>query len=414
MEYTNLNEATVAEYVKRAGLFGRNESLVVNEIGDGNINMVFRIRDERTGKTMILKQAYPYVRCVGESWPLSQDRIRIEAEAMKKEGQLAPGLAPEIYHEDNDMHVLVMEDLSHLGVMREQMLEMKKFPNFADHISTFLANNMFYTSDIYMDPTAKKELVKKFINPDLCKITEDLIFSDPYYDNDRNEINPALRPYLEEVFWEKTDLRREAAKFKYKFLTRAESLLHGDLHTGSIFADTNETKVFDSEFAFVGPMAFDIGLLIGNLLINYVSWEGKRDRFTEEQIADYRSHVKTIVIDVWDLFEEKFIANWDEESQDVVAEVEGYRPHFMRELFTDTVGYAAIVMIRRMHGLAHNADVDEIDDEEARKEVQVRILEMAEQLVMNREDYDDMDEVAAFCEDEVGVTSGSDHSADRI
>ena len=29
-------------------------------------------------------------------------------------------------------------------------LEMKKYPKFADHISTFLANMSFYTSDLYM------------------------------------------------------------------------------------------------------------------------------------------------------------------------------------------------------------------------------------------------------------------------
>lgn len=393
MQYTSLSESTVVEYVKHAGLFGRNERLTVKEIGDGNINMVFRAVDERSGKSMIVKQAYPYVRCVGESWPLSQDRIRIEAEAIKMEGKLAPGLAPEIYHEDNDMHVMVMEDLSHLGVMRGQTLDMKKFPKFADHISTFLANTLFYTSDIYMDPTAKKELVKQFINPDLCKITEDLIFSDPYYDHERNDINPALRPYLETVFWKKADLRLEAAKFKYKFLTRAEALLHGDLHTGSIFADSEETKVFDSEFAFVGPMAFDIGLLIGNLLINHVSWNGKIDRFAANKIADYRQHLETMINDIWNLFEEKFIANWDRESQDVLGEVEGYRDHFMRELFTDTVGYAGIVMIRRMHGLAHNADIDEIQDKETRADVQKQVLNHAERLIKNRHRYAAVEEL---------------------
>lgn len=393
MQYTSLTESTVVDYVKHAGLFGRNAHLTVKEIGDGNINMVFRVVEERTGASMIVKQAYPYVRCVGESWPLSQDRIRIEAEAIKLEGRLAPGLAPEIYHEDTDMHVMVMEDLSHLGVMRGQMLEMKEFPKFAEHISTFLANTLFYTSDIHMDPTAKKELVKQFINPDLCKITEDLIFSDPYCDCERNDVNPALRPYLENVFWKKTDLRLEAAKFKYKFLTRAEALLHGDLHTGSIFADGEQTKVFDSEFAFVGPMAFDIGLLIGNLLINHISWDGKRDTFSEDRIAGYRRHLDTMINDIWTLFESKFIANWERESQDGIADVRGYRDHFMRELFTDTVGYAGIVMIRRMHGLAHNADVDEIEDQEARKEVQVQILEHAEDLIMNRSSYTAIEDV---------------------
>ncbi len=156
-----------------------------------------------------------------------------------------------------------MEDLSGLGVMRAGTIRMKKYPRFADHISTFMANVLFYTSDLHRDPKEKKRLVKEFINPDLCRITEDLIFTDPYYDCPRNNVSSALRPYLERVFWKKSCLRLEASKFKYKFLTAAESLVHGDLHTGSIFADETRTKAFDPEFAFFGPIAFDPGLLIG-------------------------------------------------------------------------------------------------------------------------------------------------------
>ncbi|MBF0432317.1 MAG: S-methyl-5-thioribose kinase [Fibrobacteria bacterium] len=396
MAYSSLDESAIVDYVKNVGLYEQDESLTVKEIGDGNINMVFYVKNEKTGKSMIVKQAYPYVRCVGESWPLNQDRIRIEAEAIEKEGELAPGLVPKIYHQDDDMHIMVMEDLSHLGVMRGQMLTMTKFPKFADHISTFLANTLYFTSDIYMNPTDKKELVKSFINPDLCKITEDLIFSDPYYDHERNNINPALKPYLVDVFWKKPELRLEASKFKYKFLTSAESLLHGDLHIGSMFGDSEETKVFDSEFAFVGPMAFDIGLLIGNLLINYVSWSGKTDKFSEEQITDYRDHLETMINDIYNLFEKKFIANWNKKSEDILAEVEGYQQHFMKELFSDTVGFAALVMIRRMHGLAHNADVDDIENEELRKDVQVRMLELAEEMLMNREKYSKIEDITGF------------------
>jgi 5-methylthioribose kinase len=62
-------------------------------------------------------------------------------------------------------------------------------------------------------------------------------------------------------------------------------------------------------------------------------------------------------------------------------------------LFIDTVAYAGIVMIRRMHGLAHNADVDEIENEELRKEVQVRILEQAEKIIMNRERYATIEDI---------------------
>jgi len=395
MKYHSLNEQTAIEYVKEVGLFPKDSSLEVGEIGDGNINMIFQIRQKNTKKSMVIKQAFPYVRCVGESWPLTLDRIRIEADAMEIEDKYAPGLVPKILHRNNEMAIFVMEDLSRLGVMRAGTLEMKKYPKFVDHISTFMANTLFYTSDFYMDPADKKALVGRFINPDMCKITEDLIFTDPYYDAERNNINPALRDYLEKVFWKKKALRLEASKFKYKFLTEAQSLLHGDLHTGSVFANEQETKVFDAEFAYVGPAAFDPGLLIGNILINYVSWSGKDE--PAEKIKDYQQYLMETINDIYELFEKKFVENWEKDAKaDVIAGVEGYRDCYMRDLFVDTIGYGAIVMIRRMHGLAHNIDVDGIENVERRKDIQIMILESAEELIMNRQKFTNIREVTGF------------------
>jgi 5-methylthioribose kinase len=45
-----------------------------------------------------LKQSLPFVRCVGEGWPLSQDRCRIEAEALMLEHKLCPQHTPQVGH----------------------------------------------------------------------------------------------------------------------------------------------------------------------------------------------------------------------------------------------------------------------------------------------------------------------------
>lgn len=400
MTHYALDERTAGEYLKEKGLFARSAHLAVREIGDGNINMVFHVRQEDNGRSMIIKQALPYVRCVGETWPLSLDRIRIEADAMELQELYAPGLVPRLHHRDGDMALMVMEDLSHLGVMRGGMIRMKKYPDFADHISTFMANLLFYTSDLAMHPADKKVLVARFINPDLCRITEDLIFTDPYCDADRNKVNPALRAYLERTFWKKTSLRLEASKFKYKFLTEAQSLIHGDLHTGSIFAGEHETKVFDSEFAFVGPSAFDVGLLIGELFINYISWSGKQE--PPDRTSDYRAHVRGMINDIYEQFQAKFLRNWESGATDVIASVPGYQEAYMRSLFVDTVGYTALVMIRRMHGLAHDIDVDGIEDEDTRRDVQIMVLETAEELMVNRAEFMSIRDVTALVTARIG------------
>lgn len=394
MDYYKFNEEKSIEYVKNQGIFPKEANLSSQEIGDGNLNLVFKVQDVQSGKSVIIKQALPYAKIVGESWPLSIERTKIEADALEVQNQLAPGLVPNLLHRNDDLALFIMEDLSRLEVMRQGTIRMKKYPRFAENISTFLANLLFYTSDLYLKSQDKKDLVKRFINPDLCQLTEDLIFTEPYYDAERNVINPALRPYLEKVFWKKSHLFLEASKLKYKFLTEAQSLIHGDLHTGSIFVGSGETKVFDTEFAFVGPSAFDPGLLIGNILINYVSWDGKEE--TVEKIRDYRQYLLNTIDDLYTMFEHKFSVNWDQDVRDISARVSGYRENYLRNLFVDAVGYAAMAMIRRMHGLAHNIDVDDIADLEKRKDVQVFILELAEELLMNRDKFVNIQEVTMF------------------
>ena len=392
--YHKLKKDELEKYVKHLGLFSNGEEIQIEEIGDGNINFVFKVKSTENGKSVVIKQAVPYARITGGSWPLSLERNKIEVEAMKIHGKLAPNLVPKIYHVDLELALFIMEDLSNLEIMRHGMLKMKKYPHFADHISTYLANTIFYTSDFYLNSVEKKEMVKKFINPDMCKITEDLIFTDPYYDAPRNAINPELKPYLENKFWKRLYLWNEASKLKFKFLTSAESLVHGDLHTGSIFVDETNTKVFDSEFAYYGPSAFDPGLLIGNILINYVSWEEKEYEYGK--IQDYRNYILDLIDESFNNFVSKFSKNWKKNVKDISFEKKEYFEDYTKQFFADVIGFAAAVMIRRIHGLAHNIDIDEINDLKKRKNVQISVLELATQLMMNRSRFNSIEDVTNF------------------
>lgn len=48
------------------------ELLVITELLDGVINMVFAVHNTQTGSSVLLKQALPYVRAIGPSMPLSR------------------------------------------------------------------------------------------------------------------------------------------------------------------------------------------------------------------------------------------------------------------------------------------------------------------------------------------------------
>ncbi|WP_152394691.1 S-methyl-5-thioribose kinase [Paenibacillus guangzhouensis] len=360
-------------------LFHEKADLSAREIGDGNLNLVFHISDEASDKSIILKQALPYAKVVGESWPLTLDRARIESEALILEHKLCPNLVPTVYRYDAELAMTIMEDLSDHTIMRKGLIEGNRYPLFAGHIAEFLARTLFFTSDLGMNQQAKKEAVKQFINPELCKITEDLIFADPYVDSETNNFNPAIRDAVE-ALWADQALKLEVAQLREKFLTSAQALLHGDLHTGSIFITEQSTKVIDPEFAYYGPMGFDIAAVLSNLAMNYIGQEFWSK--SSEARASYRNYLVETLRDIWDTFDTNFRALWNEHAVDPLAHTPGYQDLYMQRLLQDAIGFAGCKMIRRTIGLAHVADIDTISDAAVKERTERLALAIGRTLIM--------------------------------
>lgn len=361
------------------GVIPENATPVCHEIGDGNLNLVFHVSDPASGASLILKQALPYAKVVGESWPLTLDRARIESDALRLQGELAPGLVPKIYKYDSDLALTAMEDLSDHVIMRKGLIEGGVYPRFAEDISEFMARTLFFTSDLGMNQQRKKLLVKSFVNPELCKITEDLIFDDPYTNSPNNSFDDHLRADAE-ALWQDSLLHLEVTLLREKFLTQAQALLHGDLHTGSIFITPQSTKVIDPEFAYYGPIGFDVGAVIANLLLNYAAQEHWSE--AEESRHARREYLIGTVRDVWTLFEKKFRALWDADGADRMAKTPGYQNDYMHRLLQDTFGFAGCKMVRRIVGLAHVADIDRIPDAKARQRAQRLALTIGKALIV--------------------------------
>ncbi|WP_409345230.1 S-methyl-5-thioribose kinase [Paenibacillus sp. MBLB4367] len=399
MTYHPLTEEQAIAYARGLeNVFSPNAELTSREIGDGNLNLVFHISDVANGKTIIMKQALPYAKVVGESWPLTLDRARIESEALMTQESLAPGLVPHVYKYDAELALTVMEDLSDHVIMRRGLIEGNEYPLFAGHISEFMANTLFFTSDLGMNQQQKKLRVGQFINPELCKITEDLIFDDPYTDSPNNNIHALIQDDAA-ALREDTALQLEVALLREKFLTHGQALLHGDLHTGSIFITKESTKVIDPEFAYYGPMGFDIGAVIANLLLNFAGQEGWIE--DEARRADFRAYLLRTVKDVWEQFEQKFGALWDRHLVDRIAHTPGYKESYMQRLLQDTIGYAGCKMVRRIVGLAHVADIDKIADGETRARAERIALAIGTALIKLNRNASSIDDVLVIANKQI-------------
>jgi len=396
MNYKILDLNNIIPYLKSIQnikeYFGE-DPLHVSEIGDGNLNFVFIIKSEKAPKkALILKQAVPYLRCVGEEYPLSRERMTFEIRALLKQSELTPKLVPFIYDSSEEMSVVVMQFLDEHIIMRKGMIAGMVYPDFSEHISTFLAQNLFKTSSLFLDSTCKRQLVESFNkNVELCKLTEDFVFSFAFMDHESNDENAKDNETAKNLF-EDMDFKRNVLKLKYKFMTQSDALLHGDLHTGSIMLNQKETFVIDPEFAFVGPFGFDIGALIGNLVMSYVSHMDNKS---------YQQWILELIENILTSFEEKFLTQWNEVDESALHvkgfmskdELASFKKEFMKNILRDTVGFAGCKMARRMFGIAGVEDIRAIEDKKAKDRAEAQVLEIAKRFVKNYENIETIQDI---------------------
>ena len=370
---------------KLPDFFSKDAELTCNEIGDGNLNYVFRVSDKNSDKTVIVKQAAEELR-ISKEMKISTDRGRIEADILTLQARFAPEFVPEVYLYDNEMCVICMEDMTGHEMMRTALTEHKIFPKFADQISEFLVNTLLKTSDIVMPHKEKELLVKKFVNPDLCEITHDLVYTEPYNDcRKRNIFSSSNTEFVKQQLYDDTALHLEVAKLKNSFLTNAQSLIHGDLHTGSVFINKEHIFVFDPEFAFYGPVGYDIGNVIANLFFAWLHAEATES--DEKKSSEFRKYILDTIRDTIDRFKEKFKLAYKENVNDIMFKSDEYMNLYLSKILSDTAGVAGLETIRRTVGMAGVKDIRGIKDDFKRARAEKILIALGKDYILRRREF---------------------------
>ena len=324
------------------------------EIGDGNINYVFQVRSRKDGRSVIVKQADKLLRSSGR--PLDLYRNKIEAETLMLEARLAPKFIPEVYHYDETMAALSMEDISAYKNLRKELAAGRVYGHLSENLSDFLAQSLLPTTDLVMDRQEKKKQVKFFTNPELCDITEDLVLTEPYLaqpmnPRNKNIVTPGNEDFVREHLYEDETLHAEVAALRNGFMNNAQALIHGDLHSGSIFANEQGIKVIDPEFAFYGPMGYDIGNVIGNL---FFAWANK------------------------------LAAEYDKLVTFPLYRATAFRKAYLDGVMADSYGYAGTEIIRRVVGDSKVMEVTSVTDPAQRLPMERALIQLGIYLIKNR------------------------------
>lgn len=337
--YRELNVCTVADF---AVPFLHGEPVSAAEIGDGNLNRVFRVSS--ADHSVVVKQALPYLKAAGASWPLTRHRARIECEALQQHGKLAPGMVASVVHFEDALSVLVLEDLHQYENWRSATIDGHDLAGVATLVGQYSAAVLVGTIGAQLTGAERAAVRSRFSYSPLCLVTEELIFTAPFVNAASNRYDPEITDLVTALYRDRP-LRMAAAELRFNFRTRNEALLHGDLHTGSVLARSNDIRIIDPEFAFFGPVGFDPGVLLGNLAMARLAHQAVGDGVAAGMID-------AAARDYWTAFADEAGRRW--------SPTEPWFGRFLDRVLADAARFAGMEMIRRIVGLAHVRDIDSL------------------------------------------------------
>lgn len=382
----------------------RHTSWRIEQIRDNDMNLVFLV--EGPAGRLCVKQAVPSVMIGGETLAVPLERSIFEEAALTLHQRITPGRVPLILHFDSEQFLLVTEHLGGHRNLRKAMIEGRRFPKLAEQAGDFLARSLFATSALGMVEAERRERVAFFAsNGGMREITEELIFAGPFgWSGKASWSSPELDGDVRAIRGD-AELKRRVADLKLKFVSAPEALLHGDLHTGSFMVRDDDLKVIDFEFAQFGPIGFDIGLLLGNLMIAYFSQGGHagaggpRDEVEEWLLATIER--------TWSAFHDGFLELWRGTGEgaalpSALFEGPGGLDHLhlmqrdvMRRIFEDALRFAGLAILRRTLGARPVIDFTAIAARDRRASAERSALLLARELVKDAHHVDDMAEVTA-------------------
>lgn len=369
-----LDKESIRKYIKKNFPNFYDDNLKVQEIGDGNINYVFIVHNNK-GESLVLKQADELLRSSGR--PLDTHRIEIEKEYLLRSGKLSPKYVPEIYKFDLENSIIAMEDISEFKNLRKE-LERGFIPkDFYKWLIDFLVPILGDTSSIIENRHEKKENIKFFTNPEMCDISEDLVLTEPYEDyKNRNIIYPGEETFIKENIYEDEEFRLAVDILKEKFMNYNQCLIHGDLHSGSIFVNENGLKVIDSEFAFYGPGGYDIGNVLAHFIIAFIT--GLYDSNKLEFLDELENQVEKIFDEIF-----KELYRYLLPKLDINHYSKKFLEEFIKGIKSDTLGYTGTEIIRRVVGDTKTSEIESLEGED-RIHRDKRLLCIGKKLILER------------------------------
>lgn len=392
-----INKENVVDYIKsKTNLIDIKETLVVTEIGDGVagddgdgfVNFLFRIKTQN--KSIIVKQARPYLKAIdGYSIPVSRNKL--EYETLKLRNSIVPQYIPNIYFVDHDSNIFIMEDVAHLNILRFQLNNMTAFYNFPKQCAEYLATSNFYTSEFFLDTHTYRNLLSSFVNSEMRKVMENVAFIRGFFGLGYSDAEKDLILMSDQV-WANDKVILECYKLRDIFMKKCECLIHGDLHTSNIFVGQSEMKIIDMEYTFIGPASFDMGYLLANFISQYAATSFKTYA-NKNKTERFKNYLLSSIKGIYEYYIEFHDMYWNKDAKDEYKKTSGFKEYLYMNLLHEMLGFASCANICRITSFAGFPDFDIISDPNLKAHARRLSLVISQNILLNRTNFLNIDDV---------------------
>lgn len=267
-------DAVIAFLSHRHWLPAGAETIGIERAGEGNMNLVLRVRWREAGGAVgsaILKQARPWVEKYPDI-PAPVGRLAVEADfyrLLSATPRLADAM-PALLAVDEDAGAAWLEDLGdggdHLGVYAGGS-KGAGGDRLAQHDLDLLLRWLTDLHALDVDPAAWPRLA----NREMRALNHAHLFEIPLGAQPDGSDAPDVDAHcagLQEVaapLRRDAELRAAMRALGRVYLDDGPCLLHGDFYPGSWLASAAGPRVIDAEFGFLGRPEFDLGVLAAHL-----------------------------------------------------------------------------------------------------------------------------------------------------
>lgn len=253
----------LAVYLRKQNWIGESESLTgAGKAGEGNMN--YTIRVTTSARTLIVKQARPWV----EKYPqiaAPRERAVVEGNFYRQVRALSAvaGMMPSLLGFDAISGIIALEDLGEASdftsLYSDESLPESALDQLADYLTNLQGAFVAATLGEVFSNRAMRELNHQHIF-DLPLRQADLLDLDSITDGLRLEAQALKddKQYVETV----TNLGR---LYLPNDSNTGGVLLHGDFFPGSWLNTAAGVRIIDPEFCFIGPAEFDLGVMAAHL-----------------------------------------------------------------------------------------------------------------------------------------------------